>query len=58
MLDRNPARFAVLTHQGIPLGWSNQDEAISGSQRALKYQSAYVKELGLNPAKAPGSLFA
>ena len=58
MLDRNPPRFAILTHQGIPLGWSNHDEAASVAQRAMGYEAAYIKDLGLNPAMSPESLFA
>jgi ectoine hydroxylase-related dioxygenase (phytanoyl-CoA dioxygenase family) len=58
MLDRNSSRFAVLMQQGIALGWSTQTEAISGAERATKFQAAYVEELGLDPAKYPNSLFA
>ncbi len=58
ILDRNSARFSILTHQGLYKGWANQEEAISGGARAIKYQVAYVKELGINPAHYVRSLFA
>lgn len=58
MLDRNSPRFAVLTQQSIPLGWANQDQAISGTERASKYAAAYIEELGIDPQQTPHSLFA
>ena len=57
ILDRNSARFSILTHQGLYKGWANQQEAISGGERAMRYQAAYVKELGVNPARHSESLF-
>ena len=58
VLDRNPARFAVLTQQGIAHGWHSQEHARSGRKRAMKYKGAYIKELGIDPTQGAGSLFA
>ena len=58
ILSRNSARFSILTHQGLYKGWADQEEAISGGERATRCQSAYAKELGVNPARYVGSLFA
>ena len=58
ILERNPARFSILTQQGLYKGWGNQEEAISGGERAAKYQAAYAQELGINPARHVQSLFA
>ena len=58
VLERNSARFSILTHQGLYKGWADQAEAISGGERATRYQAAYAKELGVNPARHVGSLFA
>ena len=57
ILDRNSARFSILTHQGLYKGWANQQEAISGGERATRHQAAYVKELGVNPGRYAESLF-
>lgn len=57
-LDRNSARFAVLTHQGIAYGWANQEQAITGAERAKKYTAAYFEELGVNLTQQAGSVYA
>ena len=58
VLARNSARFSILTQQGLYKGWANQEEAISGGERATRCQAAYAKELGVNPARHVGSLYA
>lgn len=58
MLDRNPVRFAILTQQGIALGWDSQENSLAGAHRARKYQSAWIKQLGIDPTLSQGSLFA
>ena len=58
VLERNSARFSILTHQGLYKDWADQKEAISGGERATRCQAAYAKELGVNPARHVGSLFA
>ncbi len=59
VLERNPARFAILTHQGIALGWDSHTNSIEGARRAGKYQAAWAKELGVPRATMhESSLFA
>ncbi|MEM7019748.1 MAG: phytanoyl-CoA dioxygenase family protein, partial [Pseudomonadota bacterium] len=38
VLDRNSARFAILTQQGISYGYESQAHSIEGGERAMKYQ--------------------
>lgn len=59
VLSRNPARFAILTHQGIALGWDSYTNSLEGAKRAAKFQAAWAKELGVPAiAQHPGSLYA
>ena len=46
ILDRNSARFAILAHQGLFMGWSSGDDAGRRVARANKYQTEYAKECG------------
>lgn len=45
-LERNPARFAILTQQGIPYGYESQEDAIERGERAARFNLAYAKGTG------------
>lgn len=47
VLDRNPARFAILTQQGLVSGSIDPDDQRAKVLRSLKYISAYEKESGV-----------
>ncbi len=50
MLERNPARFAILAQQGIAYGYKNQDDSVARGLRAYKYTKAYMDgEAALTP---------
>ena len=42
MLERNPARFAILTQQGVAYGYRSQDDSVARGIRAYKYAKAYA----------------
>ena len=51
-LDRNPARFAILTQQGIVPGYIDKQDEVDKVTRAVKYISAFEQESGVAfPAK-------
>ncbi len=58
VIDRNPARFAILTHQAVPR--TSTDPAVTAAEmeRATKYLSAYHEELGVDLNGAAGSIYA
>ena len=45
-LDRNPARFAILTQQGIAYGYESQADAIERGDRAAGFIAAYAGQGG------------
>ncbi len=57
MLARNPARFAILTQQGVAYGYKSQDDSVARGLRALKYAKAYADE-GDGPAFGSQSLYS
>ncbi|MCZ6656576.1 MAG: phytanoyl-CoA dioxygenase family protein [Gammaproteobacteria bacterium] len=57
MLDRNPARFAILTQQGVAYGYKSQDDSMARGLRAFKYAKAYADEDG-GPAFGAQSLYS
>jgi hypothetical protein len=46
VLDRNSARFAILTHQGLFYGFTSGEDAGRRVERASKYQMEYAEENG------------
>ena len=46
MLDRNNARFAMLTQQGIYFGYRSEQHAAENSARAGQVVMAYAEESG------------
>ncbi len=56
MLARNPARFAILTQQGVIYGYKNQEDGRTRAMHAGKYLVAYAKEQGssMRSLAAPG----
>ena len=51
-LDRNPARFAILTQQGVVPPYIDKDDERAKVARAQKYVSAWEKDSGVQlPAK-------
>ncbi len=50
MLERNPARFAILTQQGVMYGYESAEDSMTRAARAGKYVMAYAKELGTAPS--------
>lgn len=52
VLERNPARFAILTQQGVVPAYIDKDDERAKVTRAMKYISAFEKESGIAlPAK-------
>ena len=52
VLDRNPARFAILTQQGVVPGYIDKDDERAKVARAQKFVAAYAQESGVElPAK-------
>lgn len=56
MLDRNPARFAILTQQAVAYGYKSQDDSIARGARAMKFTKAYMDEEAL--PLGPQSLYS
>ncbi len=56
MLDRNNARFAVLTQQAIAYGYKSQEDSEARGIRAMKVTRAYLAEKDL--AFGPQSLYS
>jgi ectoine hydroxylase-related dioxygenase (phytanoyl-CoA dioxygenase family) len=46
VLNRNAARFAVLTHQGMSQGRGDAKQASAGARRYMEVMTAYQNELG------------
>ncbi len=46
VLERNPARFAILTQQGVVYGYESQKDGMNRAMRAGKFMMAYAKEQG------------
>ena len=46
VLDRNPARFAILTQQSVAYGFKSQEDSIARAARAAKFAKAYNDEQG------------
>ncbi len=47
VLDRNPARFAILTQQGVVQGYIDKDDERAKVARAQKFVAAFAKESGV-----------
>lgn len=58
VLDRNPARFAVLTHQAVPRASTDPAVTAAEMERAQEYLSAYHRELGVDLRRAADSVYA
>ena len=56
MLERNPARFAILTQQGVVYGYESQEDGVARAMHAVKYMTAYAKEQGTS-MRASQSLY-
>ena len=52
-LDRNPLRFAILTHQGLSYGFGTYKDVEERQARSIKYTKAYYEETGGLPALNP-----
>ena len=57
MLDRNPARFAILTQQSISYGYKSQEDSIARAARAMEFAKAYTVEEG-GPLLGSRSLYS
>ena len=54
MLDRNPARFAILTQQAVAYGYKSQEDSIARGESAMKFTKAYLDEDGTMKTGARG----
>ena len=57
VLDRNPARFAILTHQAVPQASTDPAVTAKETARAMRYLSAYHEELGVDLNQVAGSIY-